>query len=67
MFFDYNTPVRTNTTLHTIEGPTGITDIYSAGQLNISPNPFGAQTNISLLNMPADHYTYKVSDVWATM
>ncbi len=39
IYFDYNEPVATNTTLNTIAAPSGINEINKSGLLKVYPNP----------------------------
>ncbi len=50
IYFDYNTPVVTNTTLNTIAIPSGINEIKNAGLLNVYPNPAKDKLIVSLSN-----------------
>ena len=64
IYFDRNAPIKTNTTLHTIQGnPNSVQNIVDDGQLYMAPNPFSTQINFRLQNMPGDKYNYTVTDV----
>jgi uncharacterized repeat protein (TIGR01451 family) len=43
IYFDFNEPIRTNTSVHTIDLPTGIADEAST-MVNVFPNPFNGTT-----------------------
>ncbi len=44
IFFDFNAPVITNTTVHTISNPVGVNDIPLDIEANIYPNPVTDET-----------------------
>ncbi len=50
IYFDYNTPIVTNTTLRTIASPTGINEINGQGLLRVYPNPAKDKIIVSMSN-----------------
>lgn len=52
IYFDYNTPVRTNTAINTIEkiatAPSAVTDIVDELEFSLYPNPASERFNISV-------------------
>lgn len=48
IYFDFNDPVKTNTTVNTLGFPLGIKAVAAgSGKMNILPNPFAENTNIN--------------------
>ncbi len=46
IYFDYNAPVITNTTINEFVIPQGVANIISESNIQIAPNPFTTQTTI---------------------
>jgi hypothetical protein len=44
IYFDFNEPVRTNTTIHTIDRLTGISENMMNSDVEVYPNPFTNST-----------------------
>jgi PKD repeat protein len=61
IYFDYNAPVVTNTTLNTIAAPTGINEISKSGLLKVYPNPAKDKLIVSVSNNGTSIIT--ISDV----
>lgn len=51
IYFDFNTPIRTNTTLHTIDRGAGIDEANNGPLVSVFPNPFSGSTQF-LVNTP---------------
>ncbi|MBP6731055.1 MAG: PKD domain-containing protein [Chitinophagales bacterium] len=63
IYFDHNEPIITNTTLHTISGPTAIVDLGSTDKLVAIPNPFTTSFTIGGNNYTQGEYTYTLSNL----
>lgn len=63
IYFDYNEPVRTNTTVNTITAGVGIAEVIAAGAVSVHPNPFSDATTISFANDAHDLHTLVIYDV----
>lgn len=48
IYFDYNEPVITNTTLHTIAEPASVIDFTDNRTITIAPNPFNEKTRFTV-------------------
>ena len=44
IYFDFNEPIRTNTSVHTIDRFLGISDIQNGPNVQVYPNPFSTST-----------------------
>jgi hypothetical protein len=63
IYFDYNTPVITNTTVTTLALPTGISDHSANHNFTIYPNPAGAFVVIGLESPTNQILNYKIVDM----
>lgn len=45
IYFDFNEPIRTNTTIHTVDRLLGIEDGSNGPQVQVYPNPFSGSTS----------------------
>ncbi|MCW3103599.1 MAG: hypothetical protein JWO09_2039 [Bacteroidetes bacterium] len=64
IYFDFNPAVVTNTTLNTIQGPAGITDIVNNGSVSVYPNPFSDNTTFMInTDKSGEVYSFELSDV----
>ncbi|HKR05699.1 MAG TPA: T9SS type A sorting domain-containing protein [Bacteroidia bacterium] len=64
IYFDYNLPVVTNTTLNTLVTALSVPEISSYNnQVKIYPNPFNESTQIIFENPGREKYTMKILDV----
>ncbi len=63
IYFDHNDPVITNTTLHTISGPTAIVDLSNTDKLVAIPNPFTTSLTIGANHFTQGGYTYTLSNL----
>lgn len=62
IYFDFNTPVATNTTLNTIHDPNGITEI-AVGSLGIYPNPTQGNATLDLSGITEDRIQVRAYDM----
>lgn len=62
IYFDYNAPIVTNTTLNTIEFPTGIAKL-SNFHLGVSPNPTNNAINICFEDKQSHSINIKVMNI----
>ncbi len=65
IYFDYNEPVITNTTINTLYQPTGIDNPATKDQLSftIYPNPAKTGCSISLINKTAASVSLSIADI----
>jgi hypothetical protein len=65
IYFDYNAPVITNTTINTLDEKTGILEVNRANsQLTCYPNPASEQVNISFSGISSkESATVKIMDM----
>jgi fimbrial isopeptide formation D2 family protein len=64
IYFDYNTPVLTNTTVNTIVNPAGIqTAQIDNLRVTVTPNPFSTITTISFNNTAHDKFSFALYDI----
>lgn len=62
IYFDFNTPVATNTTLNTIYDPNGIKEV-TAGTLNLYPNPTQGNATLDLSGITEDRVQVRAYDM----
>lgn len=62
IYFDFNTPVATNTTLNTIYDPNGIKEV-TAGTLNLYPNPTQGNATLDLSGTTEDKVQVRAYDM----
>ncbi|PIY02509.1 MAG: hypothetical protein COZ21_13790, partial [Bacteroidetes bacterium CG_4_10_14_3_um_filter_31_20] len=64
IFFDFNSPVITNTTLNTIASPLQIKEIESKDIVSAFPNPFKDFTTIKIkTNKTQINYSFELIDI----
>lgn len=65
IYFDYNLPVVTNTTVNTIvDMATGIDAVYGTGAVSVYPNPFTDNTTFVIRSgRPEESYSFELRDV----
>ena len=63
IYFDYNQPVRTNTTVNTISTALGIRNVTQKDKVTLSPNPFTESTTLSFANQAGDKYKLTIYDI----
>jgi uncharacterized repeat protein (TIGR01451 family) len=64
IYFDFNSPVVTNTTVNTIQGPLGIEEISSNGAVTVYPNPFSESTTFVIAKDKINEtYIFEMRDV----
>ena len=63
IYFDYNQPVRTNTTVNTISTALGIRNVTQKDKVTLSPNPFTESTTLSFANQAGDKYMLTIYDI----
>ena len=63
IYFDYNAPVPTNTTVNTIQRLLGILNVDEASKVIVRPNPFTESTTISFSNPNQDKYSLTLHDI----
>ncbi len=51
IYFDFNVPVRTNTTVHTIDRSAGLENVQNGTMVSVYPNPFNGSTQF-FVNTP---------------
>jgi hypothetical protein len=62
IYFDYNSPIVTNTTLNTIEFPLGITDISNI-HLVVFPNPTNSTIDVTFEDKQSESIYMKIMNV----
>jgi uncharacterized repeat protein (TIGR01451 family) len=64
IYFDFNSPVVTNTTLNTIAAPVGVQEVIVNGSVNVYPNPFSDQTTFVITSEKLNEtYSFEMTDV----
>ena len=64
IFFDFNTPIATNTTRNTIASPLQISEPEINAKVNVFPNPFSDYTTFEINNGKADaEYSIEIFDL----
>jgi uncharacterized repeat protein (TIGR01451 family) len=63
IYFDFNEPIRTNTTVHTIDRFLGLNEISSEMNVSIFPNPFSGNTTILVNSTDNSNPTIVISDM----
>ena len=63
IFFDYNAPIMTNTTLNTITNGAEIKELNYSQNINVYPNPFNYKTTIEFSNPNNSLYILKITDI----
>ncbi len=63
IYFDFNEPIRTNTTVHTIDRFLGLNEISSDLNVSLFPNPFSGNTTILINSTDNSNPTITISDM----
>ncbi|MEX1188204.1 MAG: PKD domain-containing protein [Bacteroidia bacterium] len=63
IYFDFNEPIRTNTTVHTIDRFLSISEVNSDLNISIYPNPFSGTTSILVNSSDKLDATVSITDM----
>ena len=67
IYFDFNAPILTNTTLHTLAVVTAVEPKFNLAGVKVAPNPFRGSTQFTFDNPNAEVYEMMVYDMAGKM
>jgi uncharacterized repeat protein (TIGR01451 family) len=63
IYFDFNEPIRTNTTVHTIDRFLSVNDIHNDNDIRVFPNPFKGSTRFWLAENINESLQLEITDM----